>query len=289
MAGSIAVGRFGPPLKEGSENRLLRDLPNLERAWVERRSTRVPLARKQVLYRQGQPIDRLYFPDSGVVSLVSVMSGGESAEIGTIGPEGVVGVHALFGCSGMPCDAVVQMPGWARVVRLDDIWAASHAMGELLPMLCRYGHALLLQTMQTAACNTVHPIRQRAARWILMMHDAAGSDAFPLTQELLGLMLGARRQSVNAVARSLQRANAIAYRHGQMVICDRVKLEAAACDCYGVVRDQFASLFGGPGTRRSERAFEPLSCACCGVHKNSRPKRRSVHDRTDRGTDPVAK
>ena len=109
MHGSIAVGRFGPPSKRGSENRLLRDLPDQERVWVDQRCARVPLARRQMLYRQGQRIDRLYFPESGVVSLVSVMSGGESAEIGTIGPEGVVGVHAIFGCNNMPCDAVVQI------------------------------------------------------------------------------------------------------------------------------------------------------------------------------------
>ena len=287
MHGSIISGRFGEPSNGGVANRLLCDLPDSERAWVEQRSVRVSLARQQVLYRQGQRIDRLYFPDSGVVSLVSVMSGGESAEIGTIGPEGVVGVHTVFGCTGMPCDAIVQVAGSARVLRLDDIWADSRAGGALSWLLCQYGHALLLQTMQTAACNTVHPIRERAARWILTMHDAAGCDAFPLTQELLGLMLGARRQSVNAVARSLQRANAIDYRHGKMVVRDRLKLEAAACDCYAIIRDHFASLLGKAGAGR--RQSELVRCPCCGFHKSARPRRGSVQYRTDRPAGPVAK
>ena len=249
-------------------NRLLEAIPGAERAWLEPRWTRVSLKFKQVLYRLGDPIERLYFLDSGVVSLVSVMRDGRSAEVATVGTEGAIGIHALYGASTMPCEVVAQSSAEARVIHVKDLWADSRVGGSLPPMLCRYAHALLLQTMQTAACNKLHSIRQRAARWILTMHDRVGADSFPLTQELLGVMLGARRQSVSGVAKSLQRARVIDYRHGTMVIRDRAKLEHAACDCYRIVRDQFVQTVARDGSRRTSPAAPPV-CPCCGAHNDT--------------------
>lgn len=264
-----------------SANHLLEAIPAAERTWLEPRWSRVSLKFKQVLYRQGDPIDRLYFLDSGVASLVSVMRDGRSAEVATVGTEGAIGVHVMYGATTMPCEVVVQSTAEARVIHVDNLWADSRQGGRLPPMLCRYAHALLIQTMQTAACNKLHSIRQRAARWILTMHDRVGTDSFPLTQELLGVMLGARRQSVNAVARSLQRARAIDYRHGKMLIRNRAKLEQAACDCYGIVRDQFSKAVAQSGSRDSRQAA-PAACPCCGAHDGTTANAGSVRQRTDR-------
>jgi len=269
-------------------NRLLEAIPASEREWFEPRWSRVSLKFKQVLYRLGDPIDHLYFPDSGVVSLVSVMRDGRSAEVATVGTEGVIGVHIMYGAMTMPCEVVAQSSVDARVMDVDDLWAASRMGGALPPMLCRYAHALLIQTMQTAACNKLHSIRQRAARWILTMHDRVGADSFPLTQELLGVMLGARRQSVNAVARSLQRARAIEYRHGAMLVRNRAKLEHVACDCYRIVRDQYTKALTSSGESEPGGPTPPL-CPCCGAHIDKAADAGSVRHRTDRRLTRVGK
>lgn len=261
-------------------NRLLEAIPAAERAWLEPRWSHASFKFKQVLYRLGEPIERLYFLDSGVVSLVSVMRDGRSAEVATVGTEGAVGIHVLYGATTMPCEVVAQSSVEARVIHVEDLWADSRLGGSLPSMLCRYSHTLLLQAMQTAACNKLHSIRQRAARWILTMHDRVGADSFPLTQELLGVMLGARRQSVNGVAKSLQRARAIDYRHGTMVIRNRAKLEQAACDCYRIVRDQFEKTVARPGS--SGGTVELPSCPCCGAHNDTEFNGGSVRHRTDR-------
>jgi len=209
----------------------------------------VVLRAKHVLYHQGDSVDRLYFPQSGAISLLSVMPDGRCAEVGIVGSEGAVGVHVVYGVGVMPCEALVQADGEALVLPLEALRATGAAGGRLPTLLCRYAHALLLQTMQNAACNKLHTVRQRAARWILTMQDRMGGASLPLTQELLGTMLGVRRQSVNAVARSLQDAKVISYRHGQMVVRHRPRLEATACECYGTIRSHFSALLDvGAGT-----------------------------------------
>ena len=168
----------------------------------------------------------------------------------------------------MPCEVVVQTAGDAYVLRIEDIWEDGRRGGDLPPLLCRYGHVLLLQATHTSACNKLHTITQRAARWILTMHDRVGRDDFRLTQESLAVALGTRRQSINAVARALQRAGGITYRHGIMRIRNRAKVESASCECYRLVRRQFATLHGAheldpPAVGRRKRK---AVCPCCGVH-----------------------
>ena len=234
-----------PPLTgpwPASRNHLLATLPALERARLAPRLLRIPFKTKQVLYRQGQPIDRLYFPDSGVISLVSTMDDGKSVEVGVVGNEGAIGIHALYGSATMPCEALAHMPGEADSLTVTDLRWDSRNGGPLTVLLGRYSQSLLIQAMQTAACNRLHSIRQRAARWILTVHDRVQADRFPLTQELLATMLGARRPTVTILALSLQRAGLIEYRHGRMVICDRPRLEAASCECYRLVEEHVAQI-----------------------------------------------
>ena len=223
-------------------NRLLACLPKPEQARLVSLLNRIPLEDKQVLYRQGEVIDRVWFPDSGVISLVTTMDDGKSVEVGTLGNEGVVGIHGLHGSTTMPCEALVQMRGEARMLTMEDLHREARTGSTLADLLGRYLHAFLIQTMQTAACNKLHSIRQRAAYKILEIHDRTEVDRFPLTHEALATLLGVRRSSVSGAARSLQTAGAIDYRHGRMVIRDRPKLDAASCECYKVVQEHFRQL-----------------------------------------------
>jgi len=234
------MSRDGAPSRP---NRLLLAVPTEERATIEARGQRIALRPKQILYRQGDTVDRVYLLGSGAVSLLSVMLDGRCADVGLVGCEGAVGV--VCGLSVMPCEAVVQASGDALMLHMDVLQENAASGGRFSTLLCHYSHALLLQTMQNAACNKLHTVKQRAARWLLAMQDRSGGSALPLTQEALGTMLGVRRQSVNAVAQGLQDADAIDYRHGRVVIRDRAKLQAAACECHRIIYNHFTTLFDG--------------------------------------------
>jgi CRP-like cAMP-binding protein len=234
-------------------NRLLASLSESEQARIAPHLVRVPLKLKKVLFHQGQPIDGVYFPESGAISLVYATDKGKSVEVGLIGNEGVVGVHAVF-ASATPFDALVQVQGEAWLLRTEDLRHESRDGGILVGLLLRYSHAFLIQTMQTAACNKLHSIRQRIVRWILMMHDRAKADKFPLTHESVAAMLGVRRSGITVVARTLQRAGFISYQHGQILIRDRAKLEAASCECYKVVQEHFGRLFPSSSSQTDDDA-----------------------------------
>lgn len=236
------AARRGHRVPPASGNHLLARLPLAEQARIASRLVPVLLKPKQVLYRQGQPIDKLYFLDSGVISLISMMGDGKSVEVGVVGQEGAVGIHALYGPATMPCEALVQVAGQAESLKLADLRSDSRNGRLLTDQLCRYSQALLIQIIQTAGCNRLHSLRQRAARWILTMQDRAGTDRFPLTQELLAIMLGVRRPSVTVAALSLQRSGLIDYRHGRMAIRNRPGLEAASCECYRSIKEHVAQL-----------------------------------------------
>jgi CRP-like cAMP-binding protein len=177
----------------------------------------------------------VHFPESSIVSLIVTMTDGRSVEVGLVGSQGVAGVGALVG-SPMPCDVVVQVAGDALVLRVEGLPRGGAAERTLAELLGRYTHALLARTIQIAACNRLHSIRQRAARWILTMADMAGSARLPLTHDLLATMIGARRASISGVAGGLQQSGLIEYRHGKLHIRDRRRLERAACECYRTLR-----------------------------------------------------
>jgi CRP-like cAMP-binding protein len=221
-----------------SDNLLLAALPELERARLAGHLARIPLRLKQVLYHPGQTIDTLYFPDAGVVSLVSTMADGRSMEVGIVGSDGVVGVHALYDNARMPWAAVVQLAGEAWALPIRDLRRQQRVGGALTDVLGRYVQTVLIQAMQSGACAGLHSIRQRAARWILTTQDLAKAHHLSVTQERLALMLGVRRPTVSVVARSLQRARLIDYRHGKLAILDRAGLKRASCECYVTLREQ---------------------------------------------------
>jgi CRP-like cAMP-binding protein len=190
---------------------------------------------------------KVYFPTSGVISLMTPLEDGGAIETATIGYEGMVGVHAFLGGGGLSSLlAMSQVPGEMLVMDVDHFRAEATAPGKLPAVLHAYTQALFAQISQAVACNVSHEIQQRTAKWLLQTHDRAKADSFELTQEFLADMLGVTRPSVTVAARSLQSAGLISYRRGGISVLDRAGLEDASCECYGATQREYERLIGGP-------------------------------------------
>lgn len=192
----------------------------------------VPLSLKQIVYEVGAPLEHVYFVEHGVVSIITKMTTGETIEAGMIGLEGMVGLSALFGDEKSGEYALVQAPGIALRMSAADCIAAFDQSEDVRSVILRYTGTLLSLGMRTAACNTLHSLQQRTARWLLMMHDRLQSDAMPLTHEFLSTMLGTRRTRITEAAGELQRSGLIRYARGIVNILDHPGLCAIACECY---------------------------------------------------------
>jgi CRP-like cAMP-binding protein len=228
-------------------NRLLAALPPEDLAWLRPRLERVELPVRHTLYAAHEPITSVHFPETGWVSMLATLESGDAAEVGLIGREGMVGLPLLFGTDRAPFEAMTQ--AGSTVLRLEA--AAFREELEARPavrmLLLRYAMAFNVQVSQTAACNGRHHVEDRLARWLLMAHDRAEGDRFPMTHEFLSMMLGVRRAGITVAAGVLQKAGLIHYTAGRMEITDRPGLEAASCECYDGVRREFERLLGrGP-------------------------------------------
>lgn len=188
--------------------------------------------------------EAVFFPQDCVASLVGATVGG-MVEVATIGREGMVGLPILLGGEPMPSRTFVQVPGVARRIQVAAFRRLIADDAALRERLLRYVQALFAQVSQSVACNRLHSLEERCARWLLMTHDRVGRDEFSLTHEFLAEMLGVRRPSVSIAARTLQDAGGIRYRRGRVAILNRRRLEQAACECYGVVHRQYVKLLGG--------------------------------------------
>lgn len=225
-----------------TQNRLLRALPQPEYDRFAPHLDYVELPFKHVLYEVNQSIDYVYFPNYGVISTVTITEEGETVEAATIGNEGMAGIHTVLGVDQASLQAVVQVAGDGMRMRVDTFRREVTPETRLYELLLRYIQALISQLSQTVACNRLHSVEERCCRWLLMCHDRVPSNDFFLTQELLSQMLGVRRASVSVVAAILQRAGLITYSRGKIRILDRLGLEAAACECYSVVKTEFDRL-----------------------------------------------
>ena len=226
-----------------SPNKLLASLPVEDYERIASSLTSVPMRLKKVLHKQDEPIEVVYFPSGGAVSLVKMLKDGQVAEVATIGSEGAVGASVFFGQRVADCDVLVQLEGPpAEVMSAARFNAEMDRRGAFFNHVVRYNQALMSQIMQTTVCNGLHSAEQRCCRWLLMTHDRAGVVEFPLTHECLATMLGVRRPTVTIVANQLQRAGLIQYRRGFVTIVDRAKLEAASCECYATVKEQMTRL-----------------------------------------------
>jgi CRP-like cAMP-binding protein len=195
-----------------------------------------------VIYEPNQPVDYAYFPTAGVISLLAAFSDGSTVEAGVIGSEGVLGTWLVMGAETTPHQALVQSPGHALKLGVSDLRALVQNDGELLTTLLRYSNAFFNQVAQTAACNRVHKLEQRLARWLLLTHDRVAGDEFQMTQDFLSRMLAVRRAGVSVAASSLRQMRAIDYQRGNLVVLDRAGLERASCECYQIVKNQFDRL-----------------------------------------------
>lgn len=226
------------------ENRLLARLPQKEYERLLPMFRSIPMIFKDVLSEARAAIEHVYFPSSGVVSAITGMQGGASIEVATIGKEGMVGVMAFVGAEESPHRQIIQVPGEALRMDVKTFRAETAKDGPFRQVMTLYATAFHYQISQAIACNGLHTIQRRCCRWILMTHDRAGSDEFPLTHEFLSHMLGVRRVSVTDVLKPLQEAGWIRTRRGKVTVLDRKGLQKAACECYQIVNDEFERLLG---------------------------------------------
>jgi CRP-like cAMP-binding protein len=190
----------------------------------------------EILYEPGQQISHVYFPNSGVVSLLSMVEERSTLEIGLVGNEGMVGLPVFLGASASPCRALVQGAGNGWRMKTEALRNCVKQVRRLSGLLLRYTHSLLTQISQAVVCNRFHTVHARLARWLLMTYDRLETAEFRMTQEFLSNLLGVRREGVTEAAGNLQKQKLIRYVRGQITILDQAGLEAAACHCYAIVK-----------------------------------------------------
>ncbi len=231
---------MGPARRNAVLNALTDDqlallLPDLEQ---------VPLPLGQVLHEPGQPVEAVYFPLVGVVSIVAELDGHEIVEAATVGPEGLAGLSVFLGAAAPTERALVQVEGAALRMPTGQFRRAVEVVdGPLASQLRRYTQAMFTQLARNAACNRVHSVRRRAARSLLDTADRMGSPTFGLKQEFLGQMLAVRRQSVSEAARELADDGCISYTRGSVTLLDRDRLHSHACGCYDAIRTAYETAY----------------------------------------------
>jgi CRP-like cAMP-binding protein len=224
------------------ENKLLSGLPREHFNMLAPYIVTVSYSQNTILMESGDEVDQVYFPHSGMLSLLAVMRDGKAIETATVGREGVVGAMAGLGLYRSMVRVVVQLPMSATKIASAPFRKAVAASDPLRNMCIQYNEVLLTQARITAACNALHPVEERFARWLLQSADRADSNTVGLTQELMAEMLGVRRTSVTEVAGKLQAAGMISYSRGVIKIIDRAALARVSCECYQTLQDQAAKL-----------------------------------------------
>lgn len=219
-----------------SNNQIIRALRDTDRDWLLSRSTLEDAPVKRTFVTPDRPTENVYFVEGGLVSMVVTMSDGSSVEVGTIGSEGVVGLDAFLGGQPGRVEVFQQVEGHVTVVPVRDFQELLKRSSELNEAMRSFTTSLLRQMTTAVACNRLHPVDRRLARWLLMVRDRVQSNDFSLTQIFLAEMLGVRRPGVSIAAAMLKRARLIRYSRGKIQILDPAGLEAVACDCYRALR-----------------------------------------------------
>lgn len=223
-------------------NRILSALPDeeFERLKPKLRPVSIPLG--EIVYHPEQPIEDVYFINRGIISWLATLEDGNTVEAGVIGPEGVAGIPVVLGATSTPNQGLAQSPVEALKISANDLVSEFRKGGHLHNLLLRFVHTMFLQVTQTAACNRLHELDQRLARWLLMTHDRLDGDQFTLTQDFLSRMLGVRRAGVSVAANSLRQKGLIDYHRGDIKILDHGALEDVVCECYEIVKDEYDRL-----------------------------------------------
>jgi CRP-like cAMP-binding protein len=234
-----------PPPSDGRpKNRLLAALSSNDFDRLRPLLTTVPVRVKQVLQKTGEPFHAVYFLNGGVASITTALSDGTTVEAATVGDEGMLGVEAFLSVDVLaPGETLIQVPDTsAEMMGVEDFRREVAKQGAFRDLVGRYTQVVIAQMMQSTACNALHQVPQRAARWLLMTHDRMHEQDFHLSHEFLAVMLGVQRPTVSVVAATLQEAGLIRYTHGHVTVRNRKGLEAASCECYPIIRAHFERL-----------------------------------------------
>jgi len=219
-------------------NQLLAALPKKEYQALRSQLEEIPLVFEQTIYKPQAAISDVYFPNSGIISLLAGLNERTTLEVGMVGNEGIVGLAIFMGVKESQNRAVVQGAGSAMKMKATAFRRECNNGGALPRLLQRYTHSMLTQITQSAVCNQFHAVEARLARWLLMTHDRMQADEFQLTQEFLSNMLAVRRECVNKAAGKMQKRKLISYSRGQLTVLDRKGLEATSCGCYEIIKKQ---------------------------------------------------
>lgn len=219
-------------------NHILKALPEQEYQRLKSYLVPIQLSLNEILVRPDRKNKMLYFPTQGIVSLMSVMQDGYTTQVGVVGREGMVGTLQFLGEAPSNCQYIVRVQGWAMAIEQEVLQREFHQVKMLQKLLLGYALKLFNQVSQCAACNSHHSVRQRIARWLLMLDDRCDEDILLMTQQLFSQMLGVRRTGITEVAKKLQQQKIINYHRGKIEIIDREALEMVACECYQLLKDR---------------------------------------------------
>ena len=237
---------------EQPANNLLAALPPSDYERLVPHLKLVSLPTRQVIYEPGEPITQIYFPQHAVISIVTSMKDGSTVEVGIVSNEGMVGIPVILGGKTTTTKAFVQVAGAGMQIDADVLRTEFKRGGAIQNLLLRYVRGIYTELTQSCACNRLHTLEERLARWLLTVSDRLESEEFPLTQEFIAQMLGVRRSGVTVAASTLSRAGMIRYQRGQINILNRKDLEATSCECYRVIQNEFAWLLGNQPRRDAE-------------------------------------
>ncbi|USX23009.1 Crp/Fnr family transcriptional regulator [Oxalobacteraceae bacterium OTU3REALA1] len=240
-------------LNDPNQNHLLSALLESDFARLSPHLEPIMMRLGDVLYESGGQLQHVYFPTSAIVSLHYVLENGGSSEIAGVGNEGILGISLFMGGNTTPSRAVVQTAGHGYRLKSHILMEEFNRAGPVMRLLLRYTQALLTQMSQTAVCNRHHTVEQQLCRWLLLTLDRLPGNELTMTQELIANMLGVRREGVTVAAGKLQENGYISYRRGHITVLDRVGLEAEVCECYDVVKKEFARLMSDVRQRQGTK------------------------------------
>ena len=223
-------------------NRILAALPDDEFEQLRPKLREVSFQIGEIVYQAEEEIESVFFINRGIISWLATLEDGNTVEAGVIGPEGLAGVPVVLGARSTPNQGLAQSNVEASRISSQDIVREFRKGGRLNQLILRFVHTMFTQVAQTAACNRLHTLDQRLARWLLMTHDRTIGDSFTLTQDFLSRMLGVRRAGVSVAANSLRQDGFLDYRRGDIHILNRAGLEAASCECYEIVKQEYEQI-----------------------------------------------
>ena len=238
---SAAFEAATPPMTNQPRpaNRILSALPHEEFERLRPKLREVSFQLAEIVYLPEQKMDYAYFVNRGIISWLAAVENGNTVEAGVIGPEGIAGVAIVLGASSTPLQGLAQSEVQASRIAAKDLLAEFRQNGKLSELILRFVQSMFTQVAQTAACNRLHTLDQRLARWLLMTHDRIGESTLPLTQEFLSRMLGVRRAGISVAANSLRQQALIDYHRGDIVVVDRPGVERLSCECYKIVKQEY--------------------------------------------------